>query len=109
MRVDIPTLRCDRCGTTTQDLSEMGRFQKLSHSHMSGTDEWDLCPACWAVFAKFMKGTEGDRPVICLNCGHPIVKRHGVWVHIPGHSMRCAIPEASCIAEPYIEPEGTDQ
>jgi hypothetical protein len=55
-RVDVPTLQCDRCGYTTNDLHEMGNFGRLSHSHMGGTDEWDLCPACWDEFFLFVKG-----------------------------------------------------
>jgi uncharacterized protein with PIN domain len=54
MRVDKPTLRCDRCKTETQDLAKMGRFQRLTHPHLSGTDEWDLCPNCWAKFWDFL-------------------------------------------------------
>lgn len=37
-RIDVPTLKCDRCGWSTQDLSEMGRFFTLTHGHMSGED-----------------------------------------------------------------------
>jgi hypothetical protein len=54
MRVDKPTLRCDRCKVETQDLAEMGRFNKLAHDHMSGRDEWDLCPPCWGDFHDFL-------------------------------------------------------
>jgi hypothetical protein len=58
-RVDKPTLKCDRCEIETQDLREMGRFAKLEHLHMSGTEEWDLCPPCWDEFRTFM--TEGAK------------------------------------------------
>jgi len=53
MRVDVPTLRCDRCRVETQDLAEMARFVKLTRDHMSGRDEWDLCPSCWVAFGKW--------------------------------------------------------
>ncbi len=49
-RVDIPTLKCDRCATTTQDTRVMGVYRKLTYSHMSGREEWDLCASCWAAF-----------------------------------------------------------
>lgn len=55
-RVDVPTLKCDRCSSTTQDLSEMGRFGKIRHDHMGGEDQWDLCPDCWKKFHQFLKG-----------------------------------------------------
>lgn len=54
MRVDVPTLRCDRCEHTTQNLNEMARYAKLSHSNMGGTTDWDLCPDCWKEFNSFM-------------------------------------------------------
>lgn len=53
-RVDVPTLRCDKCEIKTQDLAEMGRFQTIRYSHMSGESEWDLCPSCWTLFRKFL-------------------------------------------------------
>jgi len=55
-RTDVPTLMCDRCKTTTQDLSEMGRYAKLRHGHMEGMTEWDLCPTCWGEFTTFVEG-----------------------------------------------------
>lgn len=55
-RVDVPTLKCDRCGDTTQDKMAMMSFRKLTHFHMSGHDEWDLCPTCWAIFRAWLKG-----------------------------------------------------
>ncbi len=55
-RIDTPTLQCDRCKHTTQDIREMGSFQKLTHSHMSGRDEWDLCKDCWLAFKSFIAG-----------------------------------------------------
>lgn len=54
MRVDKPILKCDRCGKETDDLTEMSRFCKLTHSHMSGQTSWDLCPMCWRDFQTFM-------------------------------------------------------
>lgn len=50
MRLDKPTLQCDRCKFITDDLTVMFSFSRLSHSHMSGTEEWDLCPTCWNDF-----------------------------------------------------------
>jgi hypothetical protein len=55
-RVDVPTLKCDRCGYTTQDTKEMISYKKLSRSHMSGENSWDLCPACYLAFMKFIAG-----------------------------------------------------
>lgn len=55
-RVDKPTLRCDRCGTETQDLQAMTNYVKLRHSHMSGEEGWDLCPPCWLGFRVFVRG-----------------------------------------------------
>lgn len=57
-RVDVPTLMCDRCGLKTQDLAEMAKFDKVEHHHMSGRDEWDLCPICYAKLRSFMAGKE---------------------------------------------------
>lgn len=53
-RVDRPALKCDRCGIVTEDLSEMGRFQKLTHYHVSGSDVWDLCPPCWSAYLEWV-------------------------------------------------------
>lgn len=58
MRVDVPTLQCDRCNATTQDTSVMMLFKKITHYHMSGHDDWDLCPSCWKEFKVFMEGEE---------------------------------------------------
>jgi len=55
-RVDKPTLRCDRCGVETYDIAEMARFTNLAHDHMSGRDDWDLCPPCWTAFRDFLTG-----------------------------------------------------
>ena len=55
-RIDVPTLQCDRCRITTQDTSVMSRFKKLTYSHMSGNDNWDLCPQCWRAFNGFITG-----------------------------------------------------
>lgn len=58
-RVDVPTLKCDRCKDTTQDLGAMGRFATLRRSTIGGEEEWDLCPTCWAAFRNFV-GTEDE-------------------------------------------------
>jgi hypothetical protein len=55
-RVDKPALKCDRCGTITEDLAEMSKFQTVEHHHMSGTEKWDLCPLCWLDFRSFITG-----------------------------------------------------
>ena len=54
-RIDVPTLQCDRCTVVTQDTREMVAFQGLNHTHMSGTEKWDLCPLCWDRFIEFME------------------------------------------------------
>ena len=56
MRVDKPTLRCDRCGVETQDLAAMASFVTLTRYHPSGKDDWDLCPSCWSDFCDFLTG-----------------------------------------------------
>lgn len=56
-RVDIPTLRCDRCGHRTQDVIEMGKFDQLTgrwHGYGSTQARWDLCPQCIEAFKIFM-------------------------------------------------------
>lgn len=63
VRVDIPTLKCDRCATTTQDTREMGSFRALTYYHMSGEDKWDLCPACWQDFQTFLKNEPKVEPM----------------------------------------------
>lgn len=58
-RVDVPTMRCDRCKTVTQDLKEMGAYQTLTHYSVSGRiAKWDMCPSCWKWFIKSMDGEE---------------------------------------------------
>lgn len=49
-RIDVPTMRCDRCLAVTQDLK---RYQKLV---MFKDDKrvWDLCPECWQWFITAM-------------------------------------------------------
>lgn len=65
-RIDVTTLRCDRCGYTTQDpLKSWRKFRHL-RTDWSEYDkkkaEWDLCPDCFAGFKDYMKkgvgGTE---------------------------------------------------
>lgn len=53
-RVDRPQLQCDRCKTITDDTSEMGKYKKLEYSHMSGREQWDLCPECWKMFKTYI-------------------------------------------------------
>jgi len=55
-RVDVPTLQCDRCKVTTQDLTDMGKFHHLQHPNGPGHDTqvWDLCPACWKQFLAWL-------------------------------------------------------
>lgn len=53
-RTDIPTLECDRCKFTTQDLTMMGKFKQLRHHHPEGATIWDLCPTCSGEFNSFM-------------------------------------------------------
>lgn len=53
VRLDVPTLKCDRCQHVTQDPSEMGRYVKLSRDQvMGGRDEYDLCWRCWKDFSE---------------------------------------------------------
>jgi hypothetical protein len=54
-RVDKPALKCDRCGVVTENLQVMGSFKKITYSHMSGREEWDLCSQCWLFFQLFMR------------------------------------------------------
>jgi len=58
-RVDVPTLKCDRCGHTTQDTREMAAFNKISHHSMGGTKNWDLCSGCWATFLDWLGPADG--------------------------------------------------
>lgn len=59
-RLDKPTLMCDRCGYTTQDLSKMASFFVLRTSNIGGDESWDLCPECRATFFDFLKAGKGD-------------------------------------------------
>lgn len=57
MRVDVPTLKCDRCGHTTQDINEMGGYQSLTgmyHGYQGSQEKWDLCPGCWSDYNAFV-------------------------------------------------------
>lgn len=54
-RVDIPTLKCDRCGATTQDIVAMARYITLNQYTVSNANTWDLCPECWPKFKAFME------------------------------------------------------
>lgn len=53
-RVDVPTLKCDRCGITTQDANEMSRWQTLEHRNLTKVTKWDLCLTCWNKFQTFV-------------------------------------------------------
>lgn len=57
-RVDVPTLKCDRCEWDTQDLAQMATFRKIEQFHMSGHRTWDLCPVCWIGFTNFLGSEE---------------------------------------------------
>lgn len=50
MRLDKPTLQCDRCGFTTTDLHIMGTFSQLETTHMTTRETWDLCSPCYRQF-----------------------------------------------------------
>lgn len=54
MRIDKPTLMCDRCQIATEDTRAMATYRRLTYYHMSGSDEWDLCPDCWDGFRLFV-------------------------------------------------------
>jgi hypothetical protein len=58
MRVDVPTLRCDRCLTETQSLTEMAAFAVLRYPNMGGEETWDLCGACWGHFLRWIGDAE---------------------------------------------------
>lgn len=60
MRIDKPTLQCDRCKTETQDLTEMMRWMSLRYNYPGGTDEWDLCNECSRAYMAWLSGG-GDR------------------------------------------------
>lgn len=61
-RVDRPALKCDRvsCGIVTEDLREMGGYQRIQLDHMSGRDSWDLCPKCYGDFKEFIQNRGDD-------------------------------------------------
>lgn len=54
MRIDKPTLMCDRCEQATEDLAEMGRFATIYRSTVGGETSWDLCPSCFADFGTWV-------------------------------------------------------
>lgn len=47
-RVDVPTIKCDRCGLTTDDPQVMSTFRTLVIPR--GVASWDLCTDCWTSF-----------------------------------------------------------
>ncbi len=60
-RIDIPTLMCDRCRNTTQDVSKMGGYRRLAYWKPTGNpspEEWDLCPTCWNKFIDFLGSSQ---------------------------------------------------
>ena len=62
MRVDVPTLRCDRCKKTTQDQMVMGSYQQIVYYGMMPNDKkrWDLCLECWTAFKEWVGKGESD-------------------------------------------------
>jgi len=59
-RINVPTVKCDRCGLTTSDTQEMFKFQKLASDgrDMGFPITYDLCPACSEDFKKFIANKE---------------------------------------------------
>lgn len=59
-RVNVPTLQCDRCKRTTQDLNEMGTYRKIMYYDMTPSNNltWDLCPSCWCAAVAFLSGSD---------------------------------------------------
>lgn len=58
-RIDVPTLQCDRCKTSTQDENEMSRFRSLTgmyDKYQGASEKWDLCATCWRDFLRFIQG-----------------------------------------------------
>lgn len=56
-RIDVPTMQCDRCKATTQDLGEMCKYQSLTgmyDGYGKQKQSWDLCPLCWKDFMMFV-------------------------------------------------------
>lgn len=60
-RIDIPTLKCDRCGKTTQDTEEMGKYITIRNQwygyDSKQSSEWDLCAECYGFFQHFINDT----------------------------------------------------
>jgi hypothetical protein len=84
MRIDIPTLKCDRCGFTTQDLPEMARFIKVEQPHASGTETWDLCFDCRVAFGKFIAGEPEYTTVDFEPLGQDVTN-HTMYLSEPPH------------------------
>lgn len=64
VRVDVPTIQCDRCKNTTQDMDEMSKYQKLTgmwNGYGSTKQEWDLCSKCYKEFTNFIDGYHNVR------------------------------------------------
>lgn len=58
MRIDKPTLMCDRCQHATEDLVEMSEFASIYRSTIGGRHDWDLCPSCYDSFHEFLNPVE---------------------------------------------------
>jgi hypothetical protein len=60
MRLDVPTLQCDRCKNITEDITEMGKYRSLTgmyDGYQGSHEKWDLCPPCYTKFIdEFISG-----------------------------------------------------
>jgi hypothetical protein len=57
MRLDVPTLQCDRCKYTTKDTDEMSKYRTLTgmyDGYQSAREKWDLCPPCYQLFLEWI-------------------------------------------------------
>lgn len=60
MRVDIPTLKCDRCEHITRNSGEMDKYRSLTgryDGYQGSHEKWDLCPECWSDYNAFIANT----------------------------------------------------
>ena len=58
-RIDVPTMQCDRCKVTNQELDEMGKYRNIRgqyDKYQGANESWDLCPECWQDFLMFVAG-----------------------------------------------------
>jgi hypothetical protein len=58
-RVDVPILKCDKCGISTSDLQEMGTFRNILSYRGTTTFEWDVCFACWTELKTMLNAHKG--------------------------------------------------